>query len=178
MRSQFRSERLLVYRLDVGMRRFQHSWESVEDPLVIGAALTYEPQHWPMGLEAGISYSSADGDSNGDGYRTTNLGLNFGMSKSFWPIREKIVLTFGAGLALNFTRDRLDVFTPPATNTEVKDRDTWLAGYGHTRLAWQYSPGFDIGIDAQIMTGQDISTIGPVRDSDNGQLTLSFGFHR
>ena len=174
----FRGERLLVYRLDIGQRLYDNDWDAVDEQLAVAASLTYEPEYWPLGLEAGVMYSTADGNQDGDGYRSTNLGLNFGGSKTFWPVQHRMLWTFGAGVALNITNDRIDVFNPSNPLQSAKDKDTWLAGYAHTRLAWRYSPSFDLGLDLQTMGGQDIGTIGPVRNSNNLQLMLSFGFHR
>ena len=59
-----------------------------------------------------------------------------------------------------------------------KGNEWWLAGYLHTRLAWMLSSSFDIGLDLRGLTGQNVSTVGPVRDGNYGQLLLSLGLHR
>ena len=175
----FAQDRLLLYRLDVGSRRFiSSSWDPVDDPLVIAVGLTYEPAYWPVGIETGASYSTADGILNGSGYRSTNFDFSFGLSKSFWPVSDKLLWTFGAGLAMNFTNERVNIFTPPATNQGFRGNDRWIAGYLHTRLGWKFSETFDVGVDLRGMTGQDVSTIGPVKSSDNYQVLVGIGIHR
>jgi len=174
----FRSDNLLIYRFDVGVRKFDSSWKPVDRPIVLGAGLTYEPEYWPLGIEAGVSYSTDDNEVDGSGYRSTNLEFTFGASKSFWPVADKLIWTFGAGAALNHTSERVSVFTPPFTTVEQSGKDWWAALYLHTRLAWMFGETFDIGLDLRGMSGQSMSTVGPVRSTENGQLLLSLGVHR
>lgn len=177
-RSPLIKNRLLMYRFDVGMRKYSGAWDPIDDPLVLAAGITHEPDYWPLGIEAGFTFSTVDDDKDGSGYRSSNYAVNFGGSKTFWPVDDKLLWTFGGGLAINYLDERYDIFTPPSTTTGQSGSDWWLAAYLHTRLAWKVSDTFDIGLDLGGMTGQSVSTIGPVRSSENGQLLLSFGFHR
>lgn len=165
----FEKHRLLIYHVDVGVRQYDSDWEPADQPWVFGAGITLEPASWPIGIEFTSSYSSTSDSLDGAGYTSTNFELTFGGSKSFWPIRDRLIWTFGAGLAMTKTKVR--------ASTSNGD-DWWTALYLHSRLGWKLSDAFDIGFDLRTMDGQSVSTGGVQRRSDNVQLLLSFGFYQ
>ncbi len=175
----FAHDRLLLFRLDVGQRLFSSSdWDPVSDPFMVALGVTYEPDYWPVGIEAGFSYSTDDGILDGSGYRSTNFEISGGISKSFWIVPDSWLWSFSGGLSFNSTKDRINVFMPPITNTQVNAKDKWIAGYIGTRMAWKFSRAFDIGASVRAASGQNVSTFGPVRSSDNVQVLFGLGLHQ
>jgi len=175
----FAHERLLLFRLDVGQRLFSSSdWDPVSDPFMVAMGVTYEPDYWPVGIEAGFSYSTDDGILDGSGYRSTNIEISGGLSKSFWIVPDTWLWSFSGGLSFNSTKDRINVFMPPISNTQVNAKDKWIAGYLGTRMAWKFSRAFDVGLSVRAASGQNVSTFGPVRSSDNVQVLFGLGLHQ
>ncbi len=175
----FDLDRLLIYRIDFGQRLFASSdWDPVSDPFLVSLGLIYEPKYWALGMEAGFSYSTDDGIIGQSGYESQNLELFGGLTKSFWLLPDNLLLTLAGGMSLNWTKERINVFTPPATNGRVDGRNSWLAGYVRTRLAWKFTDVFDVGIDVRASSGQNVSTIGPVKSSENYQVLLGIGIHQ
>lgn len=171
---------LSFFTVGVGQRKWDCSWEPVEDAIVIQVGYDYEPEAWPVGIETAFQWAGADATLEGSGLTSDSFEASIGASKTLRPFSRHILWTFGAGLALTYSRETLTVFDPGGAGvTDRTETDLWPAGYAHTRLAWKFSETFDVGVDVRgLLGGNSIGLIGPVRAGEYVQATLGFGIHR
>jgi hypothetical protein len=171
---------LSFFTIGAGLRYWDCSWEPVDEPLTIQASYTYEPEVWPVGIETALQWSFSDESLEGSGLTSDNFEFSLGATKSFFPVSEKLIWTFGAGVAFTYSTERLSVFVPGTPSTQdTNSSDFWPGVYGHTRLAWKFSPTLDVGVDLRGLYGADsVRLIGPVRDGQYVQVTMGLGIHR
>ena len=74
----------------------------------------------------------------------------------------------GAGLAWFYTDLETRLFL-------TSDSDSSFAGYAHTGIYFNTSPGTNVGVDVRGLFGSDLSLFGANGDGDYWQIALLLG---
>ena len=159
-----------------GRQLDEDQWDPLDQQGVVGVTVDFGGADWPIHLETGFYGSSDDENDFGGPFDVEVTGsvaeVFFGVNKT-WEPGERIRPFVGGGLA--------DVIADLEIDTAIGDTDdddSSLGAYVHGGVFWRLGKRFNIGLDARIVTGTDITLFTEDGDADyfQGGLVLGFGW--
>ena len=159
----------------VGLRQLDEElWDPLDQQGAFGVTVDFGGAEWPIHLETGF-YGSGEQDLFIDNFTlqgdvSANVAeLFLGVNKT-WEPGGSIRPFVGGGL------------TTASVNVEilgnVEDDDSSLGAYVHGGVYWRLGKRFNLGLDARILTGTDLTVFDADVDVDyvQGGLILGFGW--
>ena len=163
----------------IGARQLDEDvWEPLDQHTAFGATVDFGGAEWPIHVEAGFHLSGDEEEVFDDsllleGELTLGVAeFSFGVNKT-WEPGGSIRPFVGGGLS-SVAAD-LELDTPIG---DADDDDSSLGAYVHGGVFWRLGKRFNIGFDARILTGTDLTILDEDVDVDyvQGGLLLGFGW--
>ena len=153
----------------------EDEWEPLDKQGVFGVTVDFGGAEWPVHMEAGF-YGSAESDTTFDSSLFDEVSMAvaefcFGVNKT-WSTSGGTRPFVGGGIA----SVAAGVDVNPLFAPSFDDDDESLGFYVHGGVFWRLGPRFNIGIDARVLTGTDLTLFNTDTDVDYVQLGLVLGF--
>jgi hypothetical protein len=136
-------------------------------PWALAMQFTAERDDWPVGVEIGFQFGSANGRTATENRDLDLTDFSFGATKQ-WTVIPHLSLVTGAGLRIaNAT-----LLGPGwIFDTEIDD-DYSIGYYVHAGAWWMFHQSLGVGLDARYADGSDYRLVGESVDSASTQLLL------
>ena len=161
----------------IGVRQLDEDlWDPLDQQVVGGGTVDFGGADWPIHLETGF-YGSSDKEDDDSLLLGAEVTVNvaeffFGVNKT-WEPGGNIRPYVGGGLASAAADVEIDT-----SIGDVDDDDSSLGAYVHGGVFWRLGKRFNIGFDARVLTGTDLTLFDEDFDVDyfQGGLVLGFGW--
>jgi len=150
-------------------------WEPTEDQTVIGGTLDFGGANWPVHIAAGYYKSDDDGTLNS----FPILGsVDLDAELSEWSVGVHKVWKAGmvrpfVGGGISFVSADADV---SSVFGDVSDDDDSTGVYVQGGVFWRLGEFFNIGFDARLLEGTDVTLFDMDGDADYWQIGALVGF--
>jgi hypothetical protein len=145
-------------------------WEPVNGQFATGVTVDFGKQEWPIHLETGIMVSVGyEEDFLAADITGSVSELFFGVNKTW----EKGVHRPFIGGGLSAVGASYEIDGPGG----IIDDDDGAGGiYLHGGIYWRLKSRFNIGIDARLLLGTDVTLFGQEGDADYAQFGMVLGW--
>ena len=153
-------------------------WEPMDEQSVFQATVDFGKKGWPIHLAVGVGTSAEEKDNQFNPFTATFdkltrsvSELSFGVMK-IWEPRGNIRPFVGGGLSsvtATFEDDN-------PTIGKITQDDTSPGFYVQGGVFWRIGTRFNIGLEARMLRGTDISIGGADGDADYDQFGLVLGW--
>lgn len=144
-------------------------WDPVDGQQAVGVTVDFHQRGWPVGLEAGFQVSGDDTEVGTVDVKGGVAELSFGINKT-WDHVGRASPFIGGGIASVVAAYELD------GSTVGDDDDGSLGFYVHGGAFWRLGRRFNIGVDARLLGGTDVTLLGTSGDANYSQVGLVLGW--